>query len=120
MTSRRSPSPTPARTSRSPGISEEERDRVFEWLVRLDAGRARDHGGTGLGLSTARALARAHFAGQRGDGGAVTAVRRHLSSQGRTNSATENLARAAHPAWGVLGPPPRMRMPTALTVPSDR
>lgn len=38
---------------------------------------------------------------QRGDDGAVIAVRFHLSSHGRTNSATENLARAAHPALGV-------------------
>ncbi|BBY10668.1 hypothetical protein MMARJ_14080 [Mycobacterium marseillense] len=38
---------------------------------------------------------------QGGDDGAVIAVRRHLSSHGRTNSATENLARAAHPALGM-------------------
>lgn len=47
-------------TDTGPGIPEEERDRVFERLVRLDAGRARDHGGAGLGLAIARALARAH------------------------------------------------------------
>lgn len=47
-------------TDTGPGIPEEERDRVFERLVRLDAGRDRDHGGAGLGLAIARALARAH------------------------------------------------------------
>ena len=43
-----------------PGHADDERLRIFERLVRLDAGRARDHGGAGLGLSIARALARAH------------------------------------------------------------
>ncbi len=47
-------------TDTGPGIPAQERDRVFERLVRLDAGRARDHGGAGLGLAIARALARAH------------------------------------------------------------
>ncbi len=43
-----------------PGIPDGERDRIFERLVRLDPGRADDHGGAGLGLPIARALARAH------------------------------------------------------------
>ncbi len=47
-------------TDTGPGIPDDERDRIFERLVRLDAGRAHDHGGAGLGLPIARALARAH------------------------------------------------------------
>ncbi len=47
-------------TDTGPGIPDHERDRIFERLVRLDAGRARDHGGAGLGLAIARALACAH------------------------------------------------------------
>jgi two-component system, OmpR family, sensor kinase len=47
-------------TDTGPGVPDDERDRIFERLVRLDAGRARDHGGAGLGLPIARALARAH------------------------------------------------------------
>ncbi|WP_099288404.1 sensor histidine kinase, partial [Mycobacterium persicum] len=47
-------------TDTGPGIPDDERYRIFERLVRLDAGRARDHGGAGLGLPIARALARAH------------------------------------------------------------
>ena len=43
-----------------PGVPAAERERIFERLVRLDAGRDRDHGGAGLGLAIARALARAH------------------------------------------------------------
>ncbi|MBW0019063.1 MAG: HAMP domain-containing histidine kinase [Mycobacterium sp.] len=43
-----------------PGIPDEECDRVFERLVRLDTGRDREQGGAGLGLPIARALARAH------------------------------------------------------------
>lgn len=42
------------------GIAPEDRERVFDRLVRLDASRDRDHGGAGLGLSIARALAQAH------------------------------------------------------------
>ena len=41
-----------------PGVPPEERSRVFERLVRLDASRAA--GGSGLGLPIARGLARAH------------------------------------------------------------
>lgn len=47
-------------TDTGPGVPDDERDRIFERLVRLDAGRDRDHGGAGLGLPIARALARAH------------------------------------------------------------
>ncbi|OBB91075.1 cell wall metabolism sensor histidine kinase WalK, partial [Mycobacterium sp. 852002-40037_SCH5390672] len=47
-------------TDTGPGIPDDQRDNIFERLVRLDSGRARDHGGAGLGLAIARALARAH------------------------------------------------------------
>ncbi|WP_253900475.1 HAMP domain-containing sensor histidine kinase [Mycobacterium asiaticum] len=47
-------------TDTGPGVPDDQRDRIFERLVRLDAGRAREHGGAGLGLPIARALARAH------------------------------------------------------------
>ncbi|MBC7633447.1 HAMP domain-containing sensor histidine kinase [Aeromicrobium sp.] len=43
-----------------PGIAVDERERVFERFVRLDDSRARDSGGTGLGLPIARQIARAH------------------------------------------------------------
>ncbi|HEV7792006.1 MAG TPA: sensor histidine kinase [Pseudonocardia sp.] len=47
-----------------PGVPDRDRDRdrdrIFGRLVRLDDARARDSGGAGLGLSIARALARAH------------------------------------------------------------
>jgi len=43
-----------------PGVAPADRERVFDRLVRLDPSRNRDHGGAGLGLSIARALARAH------------------------------------------------------------
>ena len=42
-----------------PGVPDADRERVFDRLVRLDDGRDRQHGGAGLGLSIARALARA-------------------------------------------------------------
>ena len=45
---------------RGAGIPAEERERVFEPYVRLEASRARHTGGAGLGLAIARAVARAH------------------------------------------------------------
>jgi two-component system OmpR family sensor kinase len=47
-------------TDTGPGIPDDEGEHIFERLVRLDTGRARDLGGAGLGLPIARALARAH------------------------------------------------------------
>lgn len=44
---------------RGPGIPQEQLEKVFEPYVRLEASRARATGGTGLGLATARAIARA-------------------------------------------------------------
>ncbi|KQS63675.1 hypothetical protein ASG41_18265 [Modestobacter sp. Leaf380] len=46
-------------TDDGPGVPVDQRERVFDRLVRLDAARGRD-GGAGLGLPIARALARAH------------------------------------------------------------
>ncbi|MBA3742243.1 HAMP domain-containing sensor histidine kinase [Sporichthya sp.] len=43
-----------------PGLSEEERDRIFERFYRTDDSRARRTGGTGLGLSIVAALVAAH------------------------------------------------------------
>lgn len=43
-----------------PGIAAADRDRVFDRWVRLDAARATDDGGAGLGLALVRATVRAH------------------------------------------------------------
>jgi signal transduction histidine kinase len=42
------------------GVPMDDRTRVFERFVRLDAARSRDGGGTGLGLAVAAGLVRAH------------------------------------------------------------
>jgi signal transduction histidine kinase len=52
-----------------PGIPRSERERIFERFHRLDSGRSRARGGSGLGLSIVRAIAEAH-------GGMVRAVER--------------------------------------------
>jgi len=52
-----------------PGIPEDEMENVFRPFYRVDHSRSRDTGGTGLGLSVARAVFRAH-------GGDVTLANR--------------------------------------------
>ena len=42
------------------GIAAADTERIFEPFVRLDAARARDTGGAGLGLAIARSIAVAH------------------------------------------------------------
>lgn len=42
------------------GIAREDFEKLFRPLLQLDAGRARRHGGVGLGLALARRLAEAH------------------------------------------------------------
>lgn len=43
-----------------PGIPVEDRSRVFERFARLQEGRSRDQGGTGLGLALSQRVAQAH------------------------------------------------------------
>jgi signal transduction histidine kinase len=51
-----------------PGVPDADRDRIFERFTRLDEGRTRDEGGSGLGLSIVQAVAGGH-------GGTVTVER---------------------------------------------
>lgn len=59
------------------GIPETDLERVFERFYRVDRGRSRERGGTGLGLSLVRnAVERAHgtvaIESRQGDGTSVT------------------------------------------------
>ncbi len=58
-----------------PGIDPAERAAIFEPFTRLDAARARDHGGVGLGLYLCRQIAQAH-------GGTITAEDRPDGARG--------------------------------------
>lgn len=64
---------------RGPGIPPEDLDHVFEPFFRGERSRNRDTGGVGLGLPSARAVARAHGGdvelANRPDGGLIATVR---------------------------------------------
>jgi signal transduction histidine kinase len=47
-------------SDRGPGIAIEEREKVFSPFYRIEKSRNRETGGTGLGLTVARTIARAH------------------------------------------------------------
>ncbi|MGW2519091.1 sensor histidine kinase [Streptomyces sp. NPDC001617] len=57
-----------------PGIPPADRERVFDRFYRVDKARSRDRGGSGLGLSVASALVRAHGGTIELDGGAGATV----------------------------------------------
>jgi two-component system OmpR family sensor kinase len=69
-------------TDAGPGIPAADRERVFDRFYRVDKARSRDRGGSGLGLSVANALIRAHGGTIEvggGPGGTVFTVRLPLS-----------------------------------------
>ncbi|MEU2595714.1 HAMP domain-containing sensor histidine kinase [Streptomyces hirsutus] len=65
------------------GVTEADRERIFERFVRLDAARSRDDGGAGLGLALARDVAVRHggtlTAGAAPSGGALFELRLPLA-----------------------------------------
>ena len=77
-----------------PGIPESRLDEVFEPMVRLDPSRSRETGGTGLGLTIARILARrnaAHITLINAPGGGLVArlaIKRNPKSEGSGPGAT--------------------------------
>ena len=58
-----------------PGIAPADRAQIFDPFTRLDAARARDQGGVGLGLYLCRQIAQAH-------GGTITAEDRPNGARG--------------------------------------
>ena len=68
------------------GIAREHHDRIFEKFFTVDAGSARTHGGTGIGLYLAREVVAIHDGAIRVDsttgGGSTFEVRLPLRPQG--------------------------------------
>ena len=75
-------------SDRGPGMTSDDRDRVFERFYRADASRTRASGGTGLGLSIVAAVAEAH-------GGSASVC--STPGEGTTISIELPLAAAAQP-----------------------
>ena len=84
---------------KGPGIPPEDRERVFEPFVRLEASRSRDTGGAGLGLAIARAvidLPRRQHRSRRGHGRGNPCGRRPAPS---LEPAERGLKKARRSAW---------------------
>jgi two-component system, OmpR family, sensor histidine kinase SenX3 len=79
-------------TDQGIGISEEERDRVFERFFRTDPARSRNTGGSGLGLSIVKHVVQNH-------GGDI----RVWSQHGHGSTFTIRLPAATHAAVASLG-----------------
>ncbi|WP_022877990.1 sensor histidine kinase KdpD, partial [Microbacterium sp. B19] len=92
-----------------PGVAAEDRERIFDRLVRLDPARA-GSGGVGLGLPIARGIARAHGGDVRclpAESGAVFVLRLPRSAApiqraGRAAVGTQRAGRAAVGRAGVV------------------
>lgn len=76
-------------TDQGIGISEKDRERVFERFYRVDPARSRATGGTGLGLAIVKHVAASH-------GGEVTV----WSAEGQGSTFTLRLPEAARPKSG--------------------
>jgi len=79
-----------------PGLTEAQRDRLFERFFRADPSRSRLGGGAGLGLSIVDAIVRAHggevHVGESGSKGAEFTVRLPVSGPGATDADADRAA----------------------------
>ncbi len=78
-----------------PGIAEAERERVFDRFARPDAGRDRNQGGAGLGLSIVREVVHSHEGqveiSETPGGGATVRISLPLADTTRSDDAEESL-----------------------------
>ena len=94
-------------TDQGIGISEKDRERVFERFYRVDPARSRATGGTGLGLAIVKHVAASH-------GGEVTV----WSSEGQGSTFTLRLPEAGAPATAPTHPDPTSRATRPPRTPS--
>ncbi|HET7460397.1 MAG TPA: hybrid sensor histidine kinase/response regulator [Longimicrobium sp.] len=91
------------------GISEGDRERIFDPFVQVDDSHTRAQGGTGLGLTISRTFARLMHgdltvAAREGGGSVFT-----LWLPAAETGAAEDEGRPDHPAGGEAAAPPRVR-----------
>jgi signal transduction histidine kinase len=86
-----------------PGIPADDRQRVFERFVRLDAARTKGDGGTGLGLAIAHDIVVAH-------GGAIAI------GEAPIGGARVTVTLPSAGAAGGTSPPERTETPQSQTV----
>ncbi|MEU7527921.1 HAMP domain-containing sensor histidine kinase [Saccharothrix sp. NPDC042600] len=102
-------------TDDGPGVPPEDRERIFDRLVRLDEARDRRSGGSGLGLPIARGVVRAH-GGELSCTTPTTPIPPHPTSHYPTDPTEQPTATPTTPTPAT--PTPTTPAPTPATPPA--
>ncbi|MEU3516043.1 HAMP domain-containing sensor histidine kinase [Streptomyces sp. NPDC006654] len=106
-------------TDQGPGVPAADRARVFDRFYRVDKARSRDRGGSGLGLSVARALVEAHGGtitlDEGREGTTVFALTLPLTAPPTTETPPTTPSRGTTPSTARKGTQPRTTDPPRPT-----